>query len=325
MSMRALVTGGLGYIGRAVTSELLSAGSDVTVLTRDATASAVEPVSAARIAVGDICDRGFVAQLLHEGRFDTIVHLAGLALVADSFARPVPYFEVNVGGASNLLHLIDELPVGAPRPSLIYASTTLVYGSRYVGAVPEHTAPAPESPYADTKVATERLIAAQANSGRLSATILRIFNVGGAVNGVGDIDPSRIIPATLRAGAGEVPHMTLVGDGSGQRDFVHVADVATAVRAAIDAVRPGGCPVYNIGSGVGSRIVDVLRCVEEVSGRTIPVRTTPEQVPPGRLIADISLANQQLGWYPKRSDLRTIVGDAWAGWPGRPGRGAEER
>jgi UDP-glucose 4-epimerase len=312
--MRALVTGGLGYIGRAVTSELLAAGTEVTVLTRDANGTATAPLPNARIAVGDVRDRTFVGDLLHEGRFDTVVHLAGLALARESFSRPIPYFEVNVGGANNLLHQIDEMPANMPRPSLIYASTTLIYGSRYVGAVPEHAAPDPESPYADTKVATERLIIAQANTGRLSATILRIFNVGGAVNGIGDTDPTRIIPATLRAGAGEVPFIELAGDGSALRDFVHVADVASAVRTAIDAVRPGDCPVYNIGSGVGSRILDVLHCVEDVSGRTIPVKKTPERVPPGRLIADISLATRQLGWEPHRSDLRSIVGDAWASW-----------
>jgi UDP-glucose 4-epimerase len=277
--MRALVTGGLGYLGHAVTVELLSAGWDVTVTSRGPGERGACPPSAANVVMCDLREAKAIATIVNEGGFDTVVHLAGLARARESFDEPLAYFDVNVGGTANLLRVLDELPA-AKRPSLIYASTTLVYGSRYVGAVDENHEPSPESPYADTKVAAERLIAAQANTGRLAAAILRVFNVGGAVDGVGDVDPTRIIPNLLRAAAGQAPSVTLVGNGTAIRDFVHVADVARAVRMATGIVRTGACPIYNV----------------------------------GRLIADIRYATGALGWEPERSALHEIIKDAWACW-----------
>jgi UDP-glucose 4-epimerase len=311
--MHALVTGGLGYIGHAVTAELMAAGWQVTALSRGTDETGEPSASGANVVVGDLVDRARMTEIVTGGGYDTIVHLGGLARARESFHEPLAYFDVNVGGTANLLHALDEVP-DAQRPSLIYASTTLVYGSRYVGAVDENHEPSPESPYADTKVAAERLIAAQAITGRLAAVILRVFNVGGGVNGVADADPTRIIPNLLRVASGETKSVTLVGNGTAIRDFVHVADVAKAVRLATGVVRTGACPTYNIGSGVGSRIVDVLRCVEDVTGHSLEIANTPQDGAPARLIADIRYATGHLDWTPDSSDLRTIISDAWKCW-----------
>ena len=312
--MHALVTGGLGYIGHAVTAELISAGWEVTALSRGAGERDEPLANGAEVIVGDLVDRDRINEIVSDGDYDTIVHLAGLARARESFEQPLAYFDVNVGGTSNLLHAIERLPDERKRPSIIYASTTLIYGSRYVGAVDENHEPSPESPYADTKVAAERLIAAQATTGRLAAVILRVFNVGGGVDGVGDADPTRIIPNLLRVAAGESDAVTLVGNGTAIRDFVHVADVANAVRLAAGVVRHGACPIFNIGSGVGSRLVDVLRCVEDVTGRSLVIHNTPQDGAPARLIADVRYATGHLDWAPERSDLRTIIADAWKCW-----------
>lgn len=311
--MHALVTGGLGYIGHAVTAELMAAGWQVTALSRGNDETGEPPASGATVIVGDLVDRARMTEIVTGGGYDAIVHLGGLARARESFHEPLAYFDVNVGGTANLLHALGELPDGR-RPGLIYASTTLVYGSRYVGAVDENHEPSPESPYADTKVAAERLIAAQAITGKLAAVILRVFNVGGGVNGVADADPTRIIPNLLRVASGETKSVTLVGNGTAIRDFVHVADVAKAVRLATGVVRTGACPTYNIGSGVGSRIVDVLRCVEEVTGHSLEINNTPQDGAPARLIADIRYATGHLDWTPNSSDLHTIISDAWKCW-----------
>lgn len=311
--MRVLVTGGHGYLGHAVTFDLVEAGADVTALSRtDGTSLSPQPRRAA-VVTGDLRDRDRIGQIIRHGGFDAVVHLAGLARARESFDDPLTYFDVNVGGTVNLLHAIDALP-GGVKPSVIYASTTLVYGSRHIGAVDENAEPAPESPYAETKVAAERLILAHASTGRLAAAILRIFNVGGAVDGVGDTDPTRIIPNLLRAATGDQPSVTLMGTGTALRDFVHVSDVAAAVTVMLKHVRTGACPVYNIGSGVGTRMVDVLRCVEDVTGRSLEVVHTPQEGRPGRLIADISNTTSQLPWTPASSALSTIVADAWECW-----------
>jgi UDP-glucose 4-epimerase len=315
--MRALITGGLGYIGHAVTVDLRAADWDVTVLSRDRVEGAVPVPDGTEVVHADLRDRARLAAVIADHEFDTVVHLGGLARARESFDEPLNYFDVNVGGSANLLHAIADLPEGRNRPSLVYGSTTLVYGSRHVGAADENTEPSPESPYADTKVATERMIAAHATTGSLAGTILRIFNVGGGVEGVCDTDPTRIIPSLMRVAGGEERTITLVGNGTAMRDFVHVADVARAIRLAIAASRTGACPIYNIGSGVGTRIIDALTQVEEISGQQFEIEHTPQEGAPGRLIADISYAESQLGWRPERSDIGTIVADAWKCWPGR--------
>lgn len=311
--MRTLVTGGLGYIGHAVCSELRAAGYDVTATTRTDLSEAVAP-SGVSVVACDMRDGAALTELVVDGRFDSVVHLAGLARTRESFDVPLAYFDVNVGGAVNLLEALDKVPPSR-RPSLLYGSTTLVYGSRYVGVVDENSVPDPESPYADTKLAVERLVAAQANAGNLAAAVLRIFNVGGGYDGVGDTDPTRIIPNLLRAATGETDGIDIVGHGRAMRDFVHVADVAAAIRSAMAAVHPGTCPIFNVGSGVGTRIIDVAHCVEEVSGCEINMRSTAPEGSPSRLVADIGYALRRLDWAPQRSDLHTIIEDAWACWP----------
>jgi len=315
--MRVLVTGGLGFIGHAVTVDLRQVGYDVTVLRRDPENGSTTTSSGATIVSADLRDRERIFDIVKHGSYDAVVHLGGLPRPRESFAEPLDYFDVNVGGTLNLLRALETFPAAAGPTPLIYPSTTLVYGSRRVGSVDESLDPSPETPYADTKVAAERMIMAHAETGGCSAAILRIFNVGGGVAGVCDTDSTRIIPALLGAAAGQRANITLVGNGTTIRDFVHVADVATAARAALSFVWPGACPVFNVGSGVGTRMIDLLHCVEEVTGQTISVQHTPQEGPPGRLIADIGYAKSQLRWEPGRSDLRTIVADAWAYWPGR--------
>lgn len=312
--MRTLITGGLGYIGHALTLEMQEHGHHVTALSRDRGEGLAPLPPGTEVIFADLRDRVGVTEIVATGRFDAIVHLAGLVQARESFKQPLDYFDVNVGGTANLLHAIDALKPQA-RPKLVYGSTTLVYGSRFVGAVTENQEPSPESPYADTKVAAERLIYAQAISGRLAATILRIFNVAGGVDGICDIDRTRILPALLRVAAGQDPEITLVGQGLAVRDFVHVVDVARAIRMAIDFARPGDCPVYNIGSGVGTRIIDMLHALEAVVGRSLPVKQTPQDGPAPRLIADITLAQAELKWFPLKSEPLQIVSDAWACWP----------
>ena len=310
--MRALITGGTGYVGTAVAAELVDAGMDVTVLGQREKPYAQSSVDVTAV-FADIRDRAVVERIVSDGQFDTIVHLAGLARTRESFNKPLEYYETNIGGTVNLLRAIDALPAETA-PSIIYGSSTLVYGSRYVGAVSETAAPEPESPYAETKQAVERLLIAQANAGRLAGTILRIFNVAGGVNGVCDTDPTRIIPTLMRAAAEGTP-VNLVGRGVSVRDFVHPADVATAIRAAIGAARPGACPVYNVGSGTGTRIIDALHCLEETAGVEIKLEHTPQEGLPPSLIADITAANRDLGWTPARSDIDTIISSAWPCWP----------
>jgi UDP-glucose 4-epimerase len=187
--------------------------------------------------------------------------------------------------------------------------------TRHVGALSEDLDPHPESPYAASKVSAEQLVAAYAATGAIGAVALRCFNIAGAVDGVGDTDTARIIPNIFRTLTGELPYVTLNGDGSAVRDFVHVQDVATAVRLSLAAATSGEHRVYNIGSGEGSSMAKVVKTAEAVVGRPVEIKRMPPKPEPQTLTADIKRAAEELCWLPTRSELRTIVADAWKAWP----------
>jgi UDP-glucose 4-epimerase len=299
--VRVLITGGLGFLGRAVTLDLLDAGYAVDVLTRRGGTAAV---------TGDVRDRSRMRDVVAAGGYDGVCHLAALARPRDSVTDPLTYFDVNVTGTLNLLLAV------APQTRFVFVSTNLVCGSQQAESLHEDLPPNPESPYAASKLAAEHMVAAYAATGAIGAVTLRLFNIAGAVAGVTDTDDTRIIPNTLRALTGELPHVTLNGDGSAVRDFVHLADVAAAVRLALEVATAGKHRVFHIGSGTGSSMADVVRAAEVAAGRTVAVERRPPKPEPQRVVADNRRARDELGWQPARSDLARIVADAWAAWPG---------
>ncbi|MFK4245407.1 NAD-dependent epimerase/dehydratase family protein [Micromonospora chokoriensis] len=313
--MHVLVTGGLGFLGRAVASDLLAAGDRVTVMTRgcgDRTAP-----SGVELVTGDIRDRARVFEIVQEGGYDGVVHLAALTSGRDSFADPLGYFDVNATGTLNLLMALDAARATTAPASLVFASTNIVYGSQHYGALSEDLDPHPESPYAASKVAAEHMVAAYAATGAVGAVVLRPFNIAGAVDGVTDTDRARIIPNVFRAITGELDHVTLNGDGAAVRDFVHVADVASAIRLALAACAPGSCQLVNLGSGIGTSMANVVATAEQVAESPVAVHKNPPMPEPPTLIADISRASTLLHWTPARSKLSEILADAWAAWPKR--------
>ncbi|MEV6523530.1 NAD-dependent epimerase/dehydratase family protein [Longispora sp. NPDC051575] len=338
--MQVLVTGGLGFLGRAVTLDLLAAGHQVTVLSRGGTDTRLP--EGATLVHGDVRDRTRMIEIVAEGGFDGVCHLAALAHGRDSFAHPLAYFDVNVAGTLNLLLALEAAKPATP-PSFVFTSTNIVYGSVHTGALAEDLEPHPESPYAESKLAAERLVAAHAATGAVTATSLRLFNLAGAVDGVPDTDRTRIIPNALRAAAGELDRVTLNGDGSAVRDFVHILDVATVVRLALGRSTaentsapdngeptPGSRPeagsdgyrgpapheLYNIGSGTGSSMAEVVRVAREVTGVDFTVEHLPPKPEPQLLIADVRRAATGLGWVPTRSGLGELIEDAWRAWRG---------
>jgi UDP-glucose 4-epimerase len=175
--------------------------------------------------------------------------------------------------------------------------------------------PHPESPYAASKLAAEQVIGHQAATGALGAVTLRCFNIAGAVDGYGDNDPTRLIPNVLRAAAGVLPYLSINGDGSVVREYVHVADVAAACRLALEKAAPGQHLICNLGTGEGASINDIVGAVERLTGLTVPVQYGPAKQEPHTLVADSSRARERLGWAPARSSMASIVGDAWPAMP----------
>jgi UDP-glucose 4-epimerase len=283
--VRVLVTGGRGFLGRVLSRELLQRGHEVDVFSRG--------------MQGDIRQGEVVRRVLGEGRYDGIVHLAVPAQGPRSFADPLEFFDVIVGGLRNLLAAVSEMD---SRPVLVNASTNAVYGSAHEGKLSEDVPPHPESPYAAAKLAAEQVV----DECGVDATTLRIFNIAGGY----DTDPTRILPRILAAAA-DGQSIGVNGDGTAARDFVHVKDVALAVRLALESVNAGGHRTLNVASGVGTSIAELIAAAEVVTGRPIAVRPQPAKPEPHTLVADISRVQADLGWEPLRSSITEIVTDAW--------------
>jgi UDP-glucose 4-epimerase len=302
--MRILVTGATGFVGLAVVRQLTSAGHEVIGFARQSKPCPCE------LRTGDVLDLAALAGAVQGA--DAVCHLAALTLVRQSFEEPVRYFRVNVCGTLNLLDVMNAEAQRSGRTlRLVFASTGAVYGAPDTQPITEVQEPAPGNPYGASKLAAEAVIGYQAGLGGISAVTLRTFNVAGAVDGHGDPDTSRIIPKTLLVAAGQAECLSVNGDGSAIREYTHVGDLAQAFAAAVGIAGPAGHRIYNVGSGVGVSVRDVIEAAERITGRPVPVRWGPPANEPRELRADISRIRSELGWQPSSSGLETIVADAW--------------
>jgi UDP-glucose 4-epimerase len=284
--MRVWVTGATGFLGRAVVRTLVGRGHEVVPGRPRGEVDIRRPLPAVDV--------------------DAVCHLAALTAVRDSFADPAGYFDTNVGGTVNVLRAVAGRPV-----RFVLASTGAVYGSARPGRLREDMAPQPENPYAASKVAAEELVRYEAAAGHVGGMVLRLFNLSGAVDGYGDPDTTRIIPACLRAAAGVIPHVGLNGDGSAVREFVHVLDAAEAVRLAVEGAEVGRFEVFNVGTGVGVSMAEVVAAAERVTGRPVPVVRRPPAPEAHTLVSDGAAIGDRLGWKPEVSQIDAILADAW--------------
>ncbi|WP_157389366.1 NAD-dependent epimerase/dehydratase family protein [Nocardia terrae] len=292
--MRVLVTGAAGYLGKAVVAALAAAGHEPIAMARPGAGTIP---GAADTRTADLLDPAALRRAV--AGVESVCHLAGLTRARESLTDPLPYFHVNTGGTIALLRAMAEADVRA----LVFSSTCAVYGSPEQQPMTEETPIAPPHPYASSKVAAEAVVEAQAATGSLGATILRLPNLAGG----DDRDPTRLIPRVLAAAMARTP-LGINGDGTAVRDYLHVDDAAAAFVAAIDRTpEPGGFAHYNIGSGRGTTILDVVAAVERETGLRVPVVHKPPAPEPSALIVDPSRAMTDLSWSPKHSDITEIL------------------
>jgi UDP-glucose 4-epimerase len=305
---RVLVTGAGGYLGASVARHLAEAGHQVLGLVRRVPGD--PPVAGVRHVLGDVLDAGRLAAVVRDERVTAVCHLAARAHAGESWRDPLGYYTTNVQGTVNVL---------ACRPArLVFASTCAVYQVRGDAPAREDDPLDPVSPYAAAKRAAEEVIGFQAAAGGLGAVTLRCVNVAGADGGP-DPNPDRLVPRALLAATGRVARLTVPGDGSAVREFVHVADVARAFVLALAGCRDGVHEVFNVGSGCGVTILAVLAAAAEVTSGSIDVEYGPATEPPV-LLADSSRIGARLGWRPRRSAIREILADTLsAGLPGHLG------
>ena len=315
--MKILVTGGTGYIGSHTVVELINAGheveildnlfnSKISVLGKINEITGVEPV----FHEVDLLDYERTLAVLKRG-FEMVIHFAGLKAVAESVEKPLWYYENNIGGTLNLLKAMAETGCN----SIIFSSSATVYGDQGVAMLNEtmETGRGITNPYGQTKFMIERILkdACVANP-ELSVTLLRYFNpVGAHHSGLLGEDPNGIpnnlMPIIMKVSTGEIPELSVYGDdyptpdGTCVRDYIHVVDLAKGHLAALDHMKKG-CDVYNLGTGRGTSVLEMVAAFEKASGKKLPYKIAPRRAGDlPELLAVPDKARLELNWETKLS------------------------
>lgn len=319
--MKLLVTGGAGYIGSVVTEQLLDAGHQVEVLDDLSTGHRDAVLPGAVWHQRPLTEAGAVL----DPSFDAVVHFAARSLVGESVAHPERYWHGNIVAT---LELLDAMR-GAGVKRMVFSSTAAVYGDADVDQITESTPTRPTSPYGASKLAIDHMLSAEAAAHGMGAVSLRYFNVAGASGGLRERhDPeTHLIPNLLKVARGEAERASIFGtdypttDGTAVRDYIHVVDLARAHLLALDYARPGeaGEPgrhdIFNLGTGTGTSVRQVVDAVRDVTGVDIEAVERPRRAgDPAVLVASGARAAAELGWAPQR-DVRQMVADAWAAEP----------
>jgi UDP-glucose 4-epimerase len=317
--MKILLTGGAGYVGSACLRWLLSHGHDPIAYDNLAAGNvAAVPEASSRLIKGDIIETDRLAEVIRQYGIEAVMHFAALASVPESIADPEAYYRVNVVGTKSVL---DAMHTAGVR-KILFSSTAATYGFHTDMPLREDSPQSPETPYGTTKLAAEWLIKDYARAYQLGYVLLRYFNASGADPG-GDFGEDRhheshLIPLILQVAVGRRSKVLVYGtdyatrDGTCVRDYVHTADLAQAHQLALEALEPGMGRAYNLGSGTGATVYEVLRACEEVVGRPIAYETAGRRPgDPGVLIASSQKAIDELGWSPRYSSIRDIAQTAW--------------
>ncbi|MFB9928828.1 UDP-glucose 4-epimerase GalE [Amycolatopsis halotolerans] len=311
--LKLIVTGGAGYVGSVCAARLIEAGHQVTVVDDLSTghADAVHPQ--ARFVEGDAAE--VAADILGEG-FDGVLHFAAKSLVGESMADPAKYWEGNVVTSLRLLEAMKKH--GTPR--LVFSSTAATYGEPDVSPIPETAPTQPTNTYGASKLAIDHAITSFARAHGLAAVSLRYFNVAGAYGAFGErhTTETHLIPLVLQVATGDREHISIYGDDyptpdkTAVRDYIHVVDLADAHLLALRHAAAGEHRIYNLGSGTGFSVLEVVEACRRVTGHAIPAVVAPRRAgDPSVLVASSDKANGELGWTPKLTDLDGIVSDAW--------------
>ena len=311
--MRVLVTGGAGYLGSVCAAHLVESGYQVTVLDDLSTGHRDAVPDGCRFVEGDVARDA--DPILADG-VDGVLHFAAKSLVGESMEHPQRYWSGNVVAGLGLLEAIRRH--GTPR--LVFSSTAATYGEPSQVPVTEDTPAMPTNTYGATKLAIDNAIASYAHAHGVAAVSLRYFNVAGARGRYGERHAveTHLIPIVLQVASGRRAEVQIYGedwptpDGSCIRDYIHVDDLAEAHVLALQHAAPKQHRIYNLGSGTGFSVREVVQACRTVTGHPIPTISAPRRAgDPAVLVASSERARAELGWQPTRTDLARIVGDAW--------------
>ena len=311
--MKIFVTGGAGYIGSVCVEELLNAKHDVFVYDNLSEGHRAAVDKRAEFTEGDLADRALLFHTLERIRPDAVMHFSGNALVSESMVNPGKYFRNNVGNGIQLLEACVQAGVG----KFVFSSTCAIFGMPKKVPIAEDAPKDPINPYGESKLMFERILHWYSQQHRLSSVCLRYFNAAGATRALGEHhrQETHLIPNVLKVALNQQPHVEMYGsdyptpDGTCVRDYIHIVDLAAAHMLALQCKTSD---VFNLGSGDGYSVKQVIETARKVTGHRIPVVEKPRRPgDPPRLVGDSTKIRKVLGWKPRFDSLEAILSSAW--------------
>ena len=325
--MSVLITGGTGYIGSHTCVDFIQKGKEIVILDNLSNSKAevvdhIETITGIRPKFYeiDLLDREGVKKVFDENDIDTVIHFAGLKAVGESVAMPIEYYHNNITGTLNLIYEMRDHGCF----KLVFSSSATVYGKPESVPIKEDFPLSTTNPYGTTKLFIEQILQDLCVADkRFSVVLLRYFNpigahesglIGDNPNGI----PNNLMPYVTRVAKGILPHLNVFGndyethDGTGVRDFIHVLDLAAGHYAALKALEKEGASVYNLGTGNGYSVLDMVHTFERVNGMKIPYQITdrrPGDI--GECYADATKAFEEIGWKAERG-LEDMCRSAWS-------------
>ena len=323
-----LLTGGLGYIGSHTCVELLKRGERIVIMdnlsnSREEAMDNIKAISNAGFIFykADLLDKDSMRRIFSENKIDAVVHFAGLKAVGESVAKPLEYYKNNVEGTLNLLEIMKEFDCN----KMVFSSSATVYGSPERVPITEDMPLSTTNPYGTTKLMIEQILQDYAKANKqFKVAILRYFNpigahesgaIGEDPNGI----PNNLMPYIARVASGKLECLSIYGndypthDGTGVRDYIHVVDLAKGHLKALDRLAKDdtGVFIYNLGSGRGYSVLDIVKAFEKANGIKINYKIVERR--PGdiaKCYADATKAWKELGWKAEKT-LEDMVRDAW--------------
>jgi UDP-glucose 4-epimerase len=311
---RILVTGGAGYIGSICVEELLNAGHAVGVFDNLTEGHRKAVDARARFFQGDLADPSVIKLAIEEFKPDAVMHFAANALVGESMTKPEKYFKNNVCNGLNLLNAMNE--AGVKR--FVFSSTCATFGIPERVPLDESLPQCPINPYGESKLLFEKILRWYGEIHGLKFVALRYFNAAGATEQFGEDHriETHLIPNVLKVALGQKQAAEIYGtdyptpDGTCIRDYIHILDLAQAHILALEAPKSA---FYNLGTGGGTSVKEIIDTCRAVTGHEIPVIERPRRAgDPPRLVAASEKIQAELGWKPRYQDIRRIIESAWA-------------
>jgi len=323
--MRVLVTGGTGYIGSHTVVELLAAGHEVLIVdnysnSKPRVLDRLKEITGQDIpfAEADVSNATELANAMGSDAFDAIIHFAGLKAVGESVEKPLEYYKNNLDSTM----AVAQVAVDQSIPHVIFSSSATVYGDPESVPIPETAKLHTTNPYGATKLMSEQIFTDVASTGKLKVTLLRYFNpIGAHASGLIGEDPhgvpNNLVPFVAQVAVGKRDKIQIFGDdwptpdGTGVRDYIHVVDLAKGHVAALDHMPEEPTSVYNLGTGKGSSVKEVIAAFEEACGKQLPVEVAPRRSGDiAECYADVSKAERELGWKAEL-DLAAMCRNSW--------------